>query len=197
MRRPDFSKWLVHLTRERGPPPGDDFLGDPPAASGNKVVPSLDVLIEILREGVIRGGFGYVKGKRRAVCLSEIPLASLSHFTSTPEDPKTRYRRYGVIVSKEAVYAQGGRPVIYLPDSESDWVPEDQKWRVVRFEPPHIDHTQEREWRIPDGLDLYAAGTIYLVVSTTRDAAQVGSLRLPINKQIGGIYPLEHLEELV
>jgi hypothetical protein len=192
MRRPDFSKWLVHLTRERIT--GDAFLEDPNAV---QQVEAFDVLEEILSDMVIRGGFGMVKGNRRVVCLSEIPLASLNHFASTPQEPKTRYRRYGVIVSKDAVFAQGGRPVIYLPDNESEWLPVEQRWRLVRFEPPYIDHTEEREWRVPDQLDLQAVGTMYLVTSTTQEVNALWNHWSPLMEQVGGIFPFQHLEELV
>jgi hypothetical protein len=44
--------------------------------------------------------------------------------------------------------------VIYLPDSEAEWIPEDEKWRQLRYEYGSDDWTHEREWRLPGDLDL-------------------------------------------
>jgi hypothetical protein len=68
------------------------------------------------------------------VCLSEIPLASMDEFAG-PADGSARYRFYGVALSKKAVFSAGGRPVIYIPDAEGQWIPADQKWRQVKFDP--------------------------------------------------------------
>lgn len=43
------------------------------------------------------------------------------------------------------------RPVIYQPDSDFGLLPEDLRWRHVRFEPTGekvIDWTWEHEWRV-------------------------------------------------
>jgi len=37
---------------------------------------------------------------------------------------------------------------------KGEWIPEEQKWRHVRFELGKIDWTHEREWRVPGDLDL-------------------------------------------
>jgi hypothetical protein len=81
IRRSDFSHSLVHLTRER--------------VEGGQTISAFRVLMEILESSIIRGSGneGYVKGNRRAVCLSEIPLSALREFTAPPiEKAKTRYR---------------------------------------------------------------------------------------------------------
>jgi hypothetical protein len=52
---------------------------------------------------------------------------------------------------KSWIFDHGGRPVIYQPDSDFTILPEDLRWRHVRFEPTGeqaIDFTWEREWRI-------------------------------------------------
>jgi hypothetical protein len=46
-------------------------------------------------------------------------------------------------------FVQGGRPVIYQPDEEFEGLPENYRWRHVRFDPSNgVDFTWEREWRI-------------------------------------------------
>src|SRR5262249_23479887 len=144
VRRADFTNSLVHLTRERKELNKTTFGLD-------LVASAFEVLKEILAAGVIQGGLGFVKGSQPVVCLSEIPLASMDKF-ATQMDGSTRYRFYGVALSKQAVFDAGGRPVIYSPDNEAGWIPSDQKWRQVKFEPPHVDWTHEREWRVPGNL---------------------------------------------
>jgi hypothetical protein len=161
-----------------------------------RVVPAFDVLKEILSTGVLRGSGneGYVKGSRRAVCFSEIPLSAMHLFAVKPSDPITRphdYRPYGIVASKQAVFGVGGRPVIYLPDSEGHWIPAEEKWRQVRFEPPQVDFTHEREWRVPGDLNLVNA-TLYVIVWHASEAKELMSFA-PRVKQILGIIPMEHI----
>jgi hypothetical protein len=111
-RRADFSHSLVHLTRER-------HIWSVPKKPGEMVriertVSPFEVVKEILASGVIQGSgnSGFVKGWRPAVCLSEIPLATLRYFTTPPEKelaPGT-YRPYGLSFSKRAIFDVGGRP---------------------------------------------------------------------------------------
>jgi hypothetical protein len=156
-RRADFSHSLVHLTRERkkysSPKPGEIIKLE-------RTFSPFEVPKEILVSGVIRGGTRYVKGGMRAVCLSEIPLAALHHFTTPPERELATYRPYGIAFSKRTIFDVGGRPVIYIPDTEGDWIPIAQKWRQVRFElDKEIDWTHEREWRLLGDLDLSKVST--------------------------------------
>ncbi|MFT7007646.1 MAG: hypothetical protein ACJAXJ_002175 [Colwellia sp.] len=75
-------------------------------------------------------------------------MSSLKNFASKPEVKEdARYRFYGVAINKKGAFELGARPVIYLPDNEGDWIPQDQKWRHVRYEYDKVDWTHEREWR--------------------------------------------------
>jgi hypothetical protein len=139
IQRSHFNHSLVHLTRER--------------KDSDPTVSAFEVLKEILRSKQICGSGknGFVKGSRRAVCLSEIPLSVLHQFAKPPEEktlPGKCYRFYGIVISKPAVFDIGGRPVIYLPDAEGNWIPPEEKWRHVRFESGQVDFTHEREWRV-------------------------------------------------
>lgn len=181
-RRPDFSQGLVHLTKERGD------------------VKSFDVLKEILQTGILKasGHKGFIKGKRKAVCLSEIPLSAVHYFASRPDkEDNARYRFYGVALSKKAVFEAGGRPVIYLPDAEADWIPEEHKWRHVRFEHPVIDWTHEREWRVVGDLDLSTFPGIYVLVWTASEAAEIQKMASPLKKKIRGVLAMEHLTQFL
>jgi hypothetical protein len=195
IRRSDFSNSLVHLTRERREySSSEDF----PLQKLVSHVSAFDVLKEILLSGVLRGSGndGYIKGPRRAVCFSEIPLSAMNQqFALPPVDPfkpapSIRYRFYGVVVSKRAVFDAGGRPVIYLPDSEGDWIPPEEKWRHVRYD-ERVDFTHEREWRVPGDLDLRKL-SIYVIVWSTSEAKELATFRTPV-KWILSIVPMEHM----
>src|SRR5215218_8678599 len=130
IRRADFTNSLVHLTRERAEYSSPNNLFQ---RKLERVVPAFDVLKEIMARGLIRGSgnAGLVKGSRTAVCFSEIPLSAMHQYAKPPSETSARYRFYGIALSKKTVFDAGGRPVIYLPDAEGDWIPADQKWRHV------------------------------------------------------------------
>jgi hypothetical protein len=78
--------------------------------------------------------------------------AGTQNATSIEENEKGKYRFYGLAFSKRTIFDAGGRPVVYLPDNEGEWIPEEQKWRHVRYEFGKVDWTHEREWRVPGDL---------------------------------------------
>jgi hypothetical protein len=159
-----------------------------------RVVPAFDVLKEILSTGVLRGSGneGYVKGSRRAVCFSEIPLSGLHVLAPPPSVEIARYRPYGIAIHKSGVFGAGGRPVIYLPDSEGHWIPAEEKWRQVRYEPPQVDFTHEREWRVPGDLDLKTLRTgLYVIVWSQSEAQEITNFVSPLSKKIIGVLPMQ------
>jgi hypothetical protein len=76
-----------------------------------------------------------------------------------------RYAPFGVIVGKRWLFDQGGRPVIYQAESEFETLPEQLRYRHVRYEPNRdVDYSWEREWRIrTDGLALEPGETTFIV----------------------------------
>jgi len=89
-----------------------------------------------------------IKGSQPCVCFSEAPLSALQDGLIHPAKFKQKYAPFGFMVRKDWLFEQGGRPVIYQSDSEFHLLPESMQWRHVRYEPPKIDFTWEREWRI-------------------------------------------------
>jgi hypothetical protein len=60
-----------------------------------------------------------------------------------------RYKPFGVMVPKKWLFSKGGRPVIYQPDAEYEFLHDSQKYRHKRYEPDEgFDFTWEREWRV-------------------------------------------------
>jgi hypothetical protein len=168
-------------------------------------MPSMGMLLDrcrrlILSSGTLRGSGndGFIKGSRRAVCFSEIPLSAM-HLFGPPDDPfepaKTaRYRFYGIAISKRTLFEAGGRPVIYLPDSEGHWIPSEEKWRQVRYEHGAVDFTHEREWRVPDDLDLNRLSSgIYVIVWSASEAKELSRFSSPLNRKILSTVPMEHI----
>lgn len=148
MPRPDISKNLIHFTK------GDDL----DVAFSN--------LCSIVDSGSLRGSGNLVRGGYRCVCFSEAPIELLPNGLVNPS-LYSRYSPFGILVTKGWLFRQGGRPVIYGPADDYDRLPENLRWRHVRYEPnsePPIDFTWEREWRIrAELLDLEPQNCLVVV----------------------------------
>src|SRR6266496_5366041 len=99
----------------------------------------------ILAEGRLLGASGNIKGGYRCVCFTEAPLGVLpAGFVNSTAFG--RYLPFGIMFDKRWLFANGGRPVIYQTDGEFADLPEEFRWRHVRYEPagaPGIDFTWE------------------------------------------------------
>jgi hypothetical protein len=144
--RGDLSSRLIHLTR------------------GDTARQAIASFLSIVRGGRLNGGTGHVRGGYRCVCFSEAPIAVIAQMVANQD---SRYAPLGVMVDKTWLFAQGGRPVIYQPESEFDALPEDIRYRHVRYDPVSgVDVTWEREWRIrTDSLELDPRATTFVVPS--------------------------------
>ena len=127
--RPDIAANLVHFT------------------SGASYDEAFRCLWQIIADRRLVGSGGKIRGGYRCVCFTEAPLTSLQHGLVNPS-AYSRYSPFGVILTKDWVFKQGGRPVIYQPDTEFSLLPEPIRWRHMRYEPDQIDFTWEREWRV-------------------------------------------------
>ena len=136
------------------------------------------VLHKILSDGALIGTSKW-SGGEKTVCFTEAPIHefnrifALVEFASS-EEQRPRYEPYGVAVTKEWLFEQGGRPVIYdHPDAVLE-CPESQRYRAVPYDPVKgIDSTWEREWRIKaDSLKLDPKQTL-VVVPTADEAFEI------------------------
>jgi len=140
MIRDDLSNKLIHLTR-------GDSADDPTKAQEQ----ALERFHSIVAHKKLLGGSGYIKGSYKCVCFTEAPISKLSHILASGPSTDVRYSPYGVMVEKKWIYQKGGRPAIYGPDHDFEKLPDEMKYRHVRFwlgDGHEIDHTWEREWRI-------------------------------------------------
>jgi hypothetical protein len=150
MLRDDVSCKLVHLVRD--PQNGCEFTT------------AEDAFMNILNTKTLWGGTGNIKGKFKCVCFSEAPISKIGQVLALPGIHGMRYKPFGIMVSKEWLYDKGGRPVIYQADSEYDLLHDDLKYRHVKYEPPIVDFSWEREWRIrTDELQLDPANVTIIV----------------------------------
>lgn len=125
---------------------------------------AIEVLIKILRGRTLTGsttGSGFIVGNTPAVCFQESPLYSICQNyqyeakVAKENNKEARYSAFGLMFQKDYIYNKGGRPVLYEDtDFAKGILPEDQWWRIVRFDLSNsdniIDWTHEREWRIPN-----------------------------------------------
>lgn len=123
-----MSKYLIHFT------------------SGASRSQAFDCFRTIVSECRLIGGDGMIRGGYQCVCFSEAPLWLRNGLVN--KDFYSRYSPFGILFERQWIFDQGGLPAIYQPDADYDSLPDQQKWRHVRFEPPAVDFTWEQEWRV-------------------------------------------------
>ena len=135
--------------------------------------PAFEILIEILKSGSLSGSGGFIKGGYKCVCFTETPLAELVKVFSVSKSINDRYEPYGIGVRKQWLFEKGGRPVIYSPEDEYRHLDDKIKWRYVKYSPPQIDFSWEREWRICcEKLELDPLNCV-VIVPTRKHAREV------------------------
>jgi len=127
--REDMSDYLIHFTK------------------GKDMEEAYRNLKNIIDTHTVFGSNTKIRDGSDCVCFSEAPLSSLKNglLNASFYSP---YSPFGIITTKENIYRLGGRPVIYQPENEFGQLGEENRWRHVRYEPPRIDFTWEREWRL-------------------------------------------------
>lgn len=94
-----------------------------------------------------------ILGGHQCVCFTESPARCLTNQGKLVRKYFSRYTPFGIQYSKQAVFQNGGRPVIY--SLRNEYVRESRNknlnWRFVSYEPTqngNLDFSWEREWRI-------------------------------------------------
>ena len=171
-QKPDYSEFLVHLTRRR-----DDAA-------------AWQVLAEILEASEVRGLGPHClfneniselpsgeKSRFNVACFSECPLETIGNLVQEVSGRQVQLEPYGVFVAKELVKEERGNPVLYVNWPASDkffdlWelLVAQKNWWILNDIMPFVsivkdghDFHWEREWRIPGGLKI-APDSVPLVV---------------------------------
>jgi len=146
-KRTDLSKRVTHLLRS-----GSD-------------ADAVDTLYKIACDAHLNGSSRAIIGQTNVVCFSEAPE---SEFTKE----RRHFSPFGVSIDKSWFFSAGGRPVIYQPKDEHQYIEQALHWKLVSFDPSKpleeggIDWSWQREWRIQsDRLYLPPEQTIFLVPS--------------------------------
>lgn len=133
-KRPDLSIFLIHLIRDEA----DEV--------------AFKNLKSIIRDKTLLQS-SYKVGGENVVCFTETPVGCLKTADGLRNYTDfQKYSRFGIMVYKQNVYIDGGRPVLYLEEKFKDQLPGEIKWRYQIFEPSFTsakyDWTWEREWRM-------------------------------------------------
>ena len=145
MSRNDISDFLIHFTK------------------GESLEDAFRCLQKIIAERTLLGSGRMIRGGYPCVCFSEAPLGALQNGLINPGF-YSQYSPFGVLVHKQWLFQHGGRPVIYGLESEFLELPESHRWRHMRYEPPAVDFSWEREWRIQCASLTFDRTTSSLVV---------------------------------
>ena len=180
--RPDITHALIHLTSRR-------------AANGLSAEKALH---SILIEGKIKGSgnSGFVKGENTASCFTDMPLSSLNSFIED-HSGEHKYEKFGIAMPKQSAFRIGARPVIYLPNLEAKWIPDDEKWRHVQFDHGSVDFTHEREWRCKGDFDISNI-PIYVIVPRKKHEDSIKGIEKPLGaKNIKGFLHMETIIDIL
>lgn len=174
--RRDIGDLLFHFTRS--------------LADGNRVEIKLgmgvslsngsayNILRKILHEGKLQGTSTWTNGED-CVCFTEAPIQEFNSIFSlvsiaASKEERPRYEPYGIAVSKQWLFKQGGRPVIYDSPSSFENLPPDIQHRFVPYDLEHgVDFTWEREWRIRTSTLALDPKNTLVVVPTSDEAFEL------------------------
>jgi hypothetical protein len=160
-RRFDISDKLIHFT-----------------GGGECTNEAFARLRAIIRSGRLIAKGYMIRGGYRCVCFTEAPPAAFARaFIS--DFPFTRYSQFGLMFKKNWIYERGGRPVIYQPESDFELLPEELRWRHVRFEltgEKVVDWTWEREWRILGDELAFTPAEVVIIVPNEQWAKELRRL---------------------
>lgn len=216
MKRPDFSEYVVHFTKDALPRCATRRKKDKRIANIAKQN-AKERLFSILKEQQIYATI-MPWTDNPAICFTECTWSSLLIHAN-------KYSCYGIGFKKSFLFNNGGGPVIYLrqdlwlkqkeligngkqffhprlgafitpfnPDYASD------AYKKEYWKDTPIDYTHEREWRVPDNLNFNYIDIDFIIVNNHADTAGLDiTIRNSINqdkwlfmanyKQIEEIWP--------
>lgn len=129
---------------------------------------SYNTLLKILESGFLRASFSKrsghntVKGDKEVVCFQDTTFDEMNEVITGEKwiEHEQIYREFGIQISKELLFRDGARPVIYDKANEiMNLIDENIYWRVVNLDLEdkglmYTDWTHEHEWRIPGDVTI-------------------------------------------
>jgi hypothetical protein len=210
--RPDYSDYVVHFTRN-GRPHCLNYENPPESATRIACTNALGRLRAILEGGVIYAT-PMPWTRKLSICFTECVWGSLL-------DHAREYSSYGIAFEKRFLFEAGGGPAFYMREDlyaeqcASGWA--EELWSFItpfvpeyasdehktthwkRENPPWLDYTHQREWRVPHDLAFALSDVAFITVAGSDDIQQISD-RLPREKilmmdnysRINELYPWHH-----
>lgn len=162
--RPDFSKYLIHFTKDRKP----DSEAQQNPALNMKGISAKERLLRILTEKQIIASTLTTGNNANACCFTECIWGSLlSH--------AKRYSAYGIGFTKTYISLKKGNPVFYIGPQLFNTYNKDTTLLpfLALYDPLNkkkvIDYTHEREWRIAETLKFAYKDISFIVLKSYKD----------------------------
>lgn len=114
----------------------------------------LGTLLQICRDGSIRGSRRWTRDNQLAVSFSAVPLRDLlRRRTYRAHLGRWDWEPYGVLIQRAALEELGARPVVYGDEQQYHCLPEGDR---AYFQPEDERRrwSPEKEWRLPGNLEL-------------------------------------------
>lgn len=154
-----WSDYLYHYTRGCcGPWPGQthqEYLLDLLAGESFCAHSTLDTLIRILSEGILRASSKLLRGDQAVVSWSSrapLELGSLRLWNRGLI--RWTFEPYGLAVSRRVLKEHGTKPTIYAGAAIHKCLKPADRYRFQKHEPPRCSWKHEREWRLRNNLEL-------------------------------------------
>ncbi|MBW2059971.1 MAG: hypothetical protein JRI95_00245 [Deltaproteobacteria bacterium] len=174
--------YLIHFTRScPGPWPGqplDEYYRSLLEMKKEAAHTAFDTLNRILKEQRIRGSGHLIRGRMPVVSLTAQSLKDLKSLIRWRRGlVRWAFEPYGIAMARALLVELGARPVIY--GGEEDWqrLPHDRKYRFQLHQPPDTDWSLEKEWRLPQDLNLkdIPEEHIRIILPSTHEAMLIAS----------------------
>lgn len=154
-----WNHYLYHYTRAcPGPWPGQSYrdyllaLWEHESLCGHS---ALETLVRILREQRLRAASRITRGAQPVISWSARPPSEMAAMRQWNRALiRWTFEPYGIAISKDVLRTLGAKPAIYGRDGVFSRLPDDERFRYQRHEPPACAWKQEREWRSPGDLRL-------------------------------------------
>lgn len=178
-RREDYSRFIVHLTRNN--------TGGTARTNFISIVKSKEIVAKHphnIYTKKLEKVSDVIRKKFNVSCFTEVPLSQIHLLTQPIEGRKIKLEPYGFVFLKEFIASKGGQPAIYINSySQNLWLreaidnlfdgsfengnPLGSNWRILPFiNAMHekCDFSWEREWRLTKTLKFKCKDLICVIL---------------------------------